>query len=424
MRELTGTDHARFRLQLVLVPVYLWLFYGWMLIVVRLPQLLPIRDFFHFYVQGVVAHERIPSALYDRDALAAVLRRVIPGGDLRYPPVYGPQVSVFFSPLARLPYMRALYVWLVLSFLIYAVCGYVLWRACPRLRDRPWTITLLLLASPALYYLLAFGQASAIGLVCVTAAFLALRADRWFLAGVAIGSLAYKPPLGLAAAAIFVLGGEWRIVLGAAAAAAAQLTIGCLYWGPSILRDYVAALLRLPNVASDMEPFRNDMHSWRSFFDLLGLPSHVALAAYVVASLFTVAVALRCWRAQGPLALRYAVFLFATVLIDPHLYAYDLVLLTPAFLLLWDWVLAERDRSMGEVFPGLPLNGLRRRSFNQLFQWLLYFCYLSPLFSILATAARVQLSVPALSLLGLAAARCLLPSRRSLGDMTVRSVRA
>jgi hypothetical protein len=388
-----------------------------MLILVRVPHLEPVRDFGHFYVQGVVARDHDAAALYDRDRQAAVLRRAIPGADLRFPPVYGPQVSVFFMAFAGLPYMHAVYVWLGLSLLTYVVCGFAVWRACPRLRDRPWTIVLLLMAAPALHFLLAFEQVSAVGLVCVTAAFFALRANRSLLAGLAIGSLAYKPPLGLAAAAIFVLAGNWRIVLGAVASVAIQLAIGSLYWGPSILRGYVSALLNVQGAAADMEVYGIYMHSWRAFFDLLGLPHGIALGAYVVACVITVAVALRCWRSSGPLALRYSVFLLATVLIDPHLYAYDLVLLTPAFLLLWDWVLGEKDRSMAEVFPGLPLNGLRRCSFKRLFQWLLYFCYLSPLFSILAPATRVQLSVPALSLLGLAAARRLLPSR-SFADMT------
>jgi hypothetical protein len=412
-RELTAAVHARIRLQLVLLPVYLWLFYGWMLLLVRLPYIEPVRDFAHFYVLGVIAHERNPQALYDRDDQAEVLRRMIPGADLRFPPEYGPQVPLFFSPLARLSYMRALYVWLGLTLLTYAACCYAIWRVCPRLRDRPWTIGVLLVGAPALHFVLAFEQVSAIGLVCVTAAFLALRADRLFLAGVAIGSLAYKPPLGLAAAAIFVFAGEWRIVVGAVTAAAAQLSIGCLYWGPSILRGYVAALLRIPDVVSDTEASRNHMHSWRAFFDLLGLPSRVALAAYVVASVLTLVVAFKCWRARGPLALRYSVFLVATVLVDPHLYAYDLVLLTPAFLLLWDWVLAERDRPISKVFPRLSFGGLSHRSFNRLFQWLLYFCYLSPLFSILATAVRVQLSVLALSLLGLVVAEALFSTSRS-----------
>ena len=59
----------------------------------------------------------------------------------------------------------------------------------------------------------------------------------------------------------------------------------------------------------------------------------------------------------------------------------------PAFLLLWDW--AEQQPA----------------AFALTFEWLLYFCYLSLFFAIVALVARVQLSVPALTLLGALAAR-------------------
>ena len=189
MRNLDATDHARLRLQLVLLPVYLWLFYGWMVILVRVTHFEPVRDFAHFYVQGVVAHDHDAHALYDRDELAAVLRRVIPGGDVRFPPVYGPQVSVFFSLSPACPYMRAMYVWLGLSLL--HVCGLRL-RGLAGLSStsRPSAGRLSCSWRPLrpCIFLLAFEQMSAVGLLCVTAAFLALRADRLFVAGVAIGS--------------------------------------------------------------------------------------------------------------------------------------------------------------------------------------------------------------------------------------------
>jgi hypothetical protein len=405
-RELTAEQHAHIRRHLALIPVYIWMVYGWASFLGRLPpgmlgwEAQTNRDFNHFYVQGVVANERNAHALYDMDEMAAIVPRVVPGAhNAPYPPVYGPQVSVFFSPLARLPYLAALYTWLAISVLVYAACGYAMWKACPRLHDKRGLVFLLLLAAPAFHFLLGFSQVSAIGLSCVTAAFFALRANRPFLAGLAIGSLAYKPPLGLAAACIFVGALEWRIVLGAATAAAAQIAAGCLYWGPAILPPYVAALRRLSSVAAGMEPYKFHMHSWRAFFDLLRLPGEVAIVAYVIVSLVTLTIALGGWRARGPLALRYSVFLIATMLVDPHLYVYDFILLTPAFLLLWDWILAERDRPIAQVFPWVPFEGLRRRSFGSAFQWLLYFCYYSPLFGIFAEAGRIQISVVALFLL-------------------------
>src|SRR5881396_2295680 len=85
-RELTPLEHAQIRRQIVLVPVYAWLVYAWIGLFIPIPFGLPgldldvVRDFTHFYVQGVIANERNTRALYDIDAQAAILKRVVPGG--------------------------------------------------------------------------------------------------------------------------------------------------------------------------------------------------------------------------------------------------------------------------------------------------------------------------------------------------------
>jgi hypothetical protein len=391
--DLTPEQHARIRWQLVLIPVYIWLAYGWARVLEQIPNLEPIRDFMHFYVQGVVAREHNAAALYDMAAMGRMVPRLVPlAHESTYPPVYGPQVSVFFLPFAWLSYHEARNLWVLISCAIYALCCYAIWRVCPRLHDRPRRTLVLLVAAPGLHYMLGFVQVSAIALACFTAAFLALRANRPFLAGLAIGSLIYKPPLGIAAAVVFVAAGEWRVVAGAAIAAIAQIAIGCAYWGPSIMGPYVAALTRIPDVAYGMEPYRYHMHSWRAFFDLLQLPPRIALAAYAIAALGTLAIAVAFWRpstgsgqgpstgsgpgSRAPLVLRYAVLLLASVLVDPHLYAYDLVVLVPVYMLLWDWSIEQGDTA-----------STRR------FQWLLYACYFSPLFASAADVSRVQPSV-------------------------------
>ena len=146
--ELTAEQHARIRWQLLLMPAYIWLVYGWAYLLVRLPRLEPVKDFAHFYVLGVIARERNASALYDADAMAAIVARVIPGAAAAlFPPAYGPQMALFFIPFAWLPYFTALYLWVALSLLAYAACAYAFWRICPRLHDRPWTTTVLLVAS-------------------------------------------------------------------------------------------------------------------------------------------------------------------------------------------------------------------------------------------------------------------------------------
>lgn len=403
--------------------MYLWLVYGWADFLMQLPKGVlgfrgPVtRDFVQFYIPGTLANEGNARALYDIDAWPAIVARLIPGvSSKRYPPVYGPQVALFFSPLARLPYIPAMLVWMAATFIVYLACGHLLWKACPRLRDHRATTALLLVAAPALHFALTFVQISAIALVCVTAAFFAMRANRPVLAGIAIGTLVYKPQLGLAFAVVFVCAAEWRIVLGALIGAAFQLAAAWAFWGTPVLRDYAGSLVRLvPVIPTEFEPFRFHMHSWLSFFDLLGLPQRGALAAYAVVALLTLAAALACWRARGPLALRYSALLIATVLVSPHMYVYDLVVLMPAFFLLSDWALATQEESVAQIFPRMPIRALKQASRGVVVLALLYLCYFSPLFSTLAQTSGIQISVPAMTLLGLAVwamlrPQCVIPS--------------
>jgi hypothetical protein len=445
--ELTPAQHARIRRHIALIPVYIWVVYSWVHVLVRIPLDEPVRDFAHFYTQGVIALERDAASLYDMEKMADVAQRILPGHQrVLYPPVYGPQMALLFAPMAMLPYVPARHLWLAITVLVYGVCAYAIWRVCPRLRDKPGTTAVLLIAAPALHYVAGFLQVSVIGLVCVTLGYFALRASRPFVAGLAFGLLAYKPPLAFGVGVVLAcaslrlarpepIEGRARsgpasaerydllLVAGAIVAALGQLAIGTLYWGPSILPAYFTALTKLPDVTNAMEPNKYHMHSWRTFFDLLGLPGPLALGAYAIASAITLAGAVLCWLSRGPLALRYSALLIATVLVDPHLYAYDLVLLIPAFLLLWDWVLAQPERRISETFVAQTFLGPPKRgaafSFSSVFLWLLYLCYLSPLFVTLADAARLQLSPLLLGLLGVVILG-VLRSNRSL-DVELRT---
>lgn len=394
-RPLTPDEHTRIRRQLFLIPVYLWLAYGWYLTYSHLPLANAAvdptkgtaRDFVHFYTQGLLANEHDAVSLYDMDGLARTVARVLPSGqEMRYPPVYGPQVSVLFSPLARLPYNTALYTWMALTVVTFLVCGWWMLTRCPNLRERRSAVAIMLIAAPAIHTTISFSQASAIGLVCFTAALVAFTSDRPFLAGLAIGALAYKPPLGIAAAVVFVGAGQWTVVAGAMVSAAGQLLAGGIYWGFSIFPRYVDALRRLPLIADAMEPFKYQMHSWRPFFQLLGLHDPAALALYVVAAMLTLGVALWTWWGHRDLRVRLGVLLLATMLVDPHLYVYDMLVLMPGLLLLWDWA-EERD----DPRQRWTLRGL------------LAFCYVAPLLGPMAELIRLQSTVLGMSLLSVLA---------------------
>src|SRR5450631_2344850 len=192
-------------------------------------------DFLHFYTLGTLALHDRGDLLYNMPAQTESIRKLVPeAGSAVYVPLYGPQVSLFFAPFARLPYGWAVAVWLLLNAWIYAACCRAVWRACPNLQHDGWTILILAIAFPGFFHLLAWGQTSGLALAFFTLALFALRSDRPFAAGLAIGCLIFKPQLGLAAAAVFALTLEWKTVLGALFAALAQLAVAWLHFGTQV----------------------------------------------------------------------------------------------------------------------------------------------------------------------------------------------
>jgi hypothetical protein len=338
-------------------------------------------DFLHFYTLGTLALQGRGDLLYDMRAQAELAWQLLPQApDSLYVPLYGPQVSLLFAPFAGLAYGWALTAWLSTNVLVFAFCCYAVWKTCPSLQVHGWTVLLLAIAFPGFFHLLAWGQTSGVALLCFTLAYLALLRDRKVLAGLAIGSLIFKPQLGLAAAVLFVFAREWKLIAGALAAGSVQLATAWMHYGSDVMRTYWHALTHVREVLPLLEPRLYQTHSLRSFWLLLLPWPQVAFAFYVVSAFGVLALAVRCWRSGAVLEVRYAAMLLATVLVSPHLTVYDLVILAPAFLLLADWTLAHRDSA-------------------QTVSLLLYSCY--PLFLLgpLTRVTHLQLSVIAMTAL-------------------------
>jgi hypothetical protein len=337
-------------------------------------------DFLHFYSLGNIALQKRGDLLYDVQAQASLLQKLVPESAGKvYVALYGPQVSLLFAPFARTSYSTALTIWLLLNAVIYGTCCYVVWKHCPNLRAHPWTVLIAALAFPGFFHLIAWGQTSVLALLCFTLAFLALSKNRPYIAGLAIGSLIFKPQLGMAAAVIFLVAREWKLIATAILALVGQLSMGWIYYGPPAMKEYLRALIHIRDVLPILEPRPYQMHSLLGFWSLLIPWTPLAFAIYVVTAAAVLAVAARCWRSSASLGLRYSALMLATVLVAPHLTVYDLLILAPAFLSLADGAARETEGSSAPIMSAL-----------------LYLCY--PLFLLgpLARLTHLQLSVIAI----------------------------
>jgi len=287
---------------------------------------------------------------------------------------------MLFAPFALLPYLWALAVWLILSAGAYLLCCYLCWKRSPALRRYRWASLVLVVGYPAFYLLIALAATSALALICVTSAYVSLKAGRRWLAGLALGMLFYKPQLGVILPFVFLYGREWRMVSGAAVAVLLQLTAGWWYYGTEALRSYAGVVMSLGRVAGDLEPYPLQMQSLRSFFSVLLPWPEWALGFYLVTAAVFVAIAAVSWKTSAPLELRFAILLFCLLLVDPHVNSYDLVVTAPAFILAAGWAIERGER-------------------RPLFWALLYLAYYLPAMTFIVEYTHVQVSVLAAAVL-------------------------
>ncbi len=420
----------RIRRQALLLAIALWLGYA-ATIATPGPRdrfgHLKGADFLHAYVVGTLALEHRGEALYDASAQRELGEQRVPGsaGDY-FLPVYAPQYSLIWAPLALLPYPWAAAIWIALSAAIYAACCYAIWQTCPNLSAHGSTVALTAAAFPGFFALITFGQNSALALAALTATYFALRARQEFLAGLCLGLLAYKPQLALVPACVFAAMWVWsstskdklrfgvaqrfsaainappppaalaaegkhadstagatrsdaiRIIMGALLCIAAQFAAAWAWYGPRPLISYAHVLTHIAAAASILEPKPYLMHSLRAFWNLLLPWPSAAFALYVLTAAATLALAIACWRKPAPLHHRFAILLLATVLVAPHLTVYDLVILAPAFLWIADWLATHAANRIA---------------------WLLYLSFLLPFAGPLARWTHLQLSVICLAIL-------------------------
>jgi hypothetical protein len=376
----------RLRAHGAIVALCLWSLYAWNIATPGLRDRngnLKGTDFLHLYTLGSLATAHRGSDLYDINAQAALAAQCVPeAAGIRYLPLYPPQASIFFAPLAHLSYGWALILWWTFSAVVYAICCYSLWRVCPNLSDRGGTVALLALTFPAFFHLIAWGQTSAAALACFTGMFFLLRDRREFLAGLVLGCLIFKPQLGLAAAILFVSLGAWKIVAGAAISAAGQLSVGVLYYGMEPLRRWLNMLRNVSAILPLLEPKPYQTHSLRTFWSMLLPWHHLALALYVLNAGVVLGLTIACWKRSPtvPLPLRYSALLLASVLVAPHLTVYDLVILAPAFILLADRLVSQNPTRSAWWLGTL-----------------LYLAYMLPLLGPFSRWTHVQLSVIAMA---------------------------
>ena len=327
------------------------------------------NDFVQFYVAGSLARDGEYAALVDAAGFARAQAPYLPpGAAVSFPPVYGPQIALFFAPFTWMPYLAAYAAWSAVTIAAIVWAAWICGRMAPALR--PWTRPTLAVtaAYPPLAYLVLDGQISAIAVTALTLAGIALGRQGRVLAGAALGVLGCKLSLLVPALAVCVIAQEWILAGTALLVAILQLALAAPVVGMDVVAAYVHNALSFAKQPDLLSRSPYLMASWRTFWACL-VPARAAWALYVLTAGGSVALAALGWtRTADPLR-RVGLLSIAIVLASPHLYLYDLVILLPAFVASAGLLIESRA-------PAL--------------RWTTYLAFLSPFAVPLAAVTRIQ----------------------------------
>jgi hypothetical protein len=209
------------------------------------------HDFLAFYTAGSFVRQGRAHELYNLDSVRDFEQATARAAGLEVGKSFGPWwnppfYALVFSPLARLPYGRALDVWRWISLGAVAVAIGLLCRIVAQSslgsRWQQWMLVpLLIVISMPFIQAISHGQNTFTSLLVLTVTVVLWRSDRKLMAGVAAGLLFYKPQLGAVVAAAMVVDLGWPAMAGLSITGVGLLAVTLIAM-PGSLRDWLVQL--------------------------------------------------------------------------------------------------------------------------------------------------------------------------------------
>ena len=284
-------------------------------------------DFSNYWVASRLALAGEPGAVYDFPRLEAAQEAAT---GVKFPLAfsYPPTFLLLILPLALLPYLASLCVWLAVT-----LSGY-LW-VVRRIAPHPLTIWLTL-AFPGTFQNFFHGQNGFLSAALLGGGLLLLeRFPLW--GGMLLGLLSYKPHLGVLIPVALLAGRRWSALGGAAASAGALALASALMFGQE---TWVAFFKSIPFTMELLNTGSVPWHKMATIFAAARLAgAGVGVARLLQGMVLAACVAAVAWtwfRSDSP-ALRAAVLCLGILLSTPYAFEYDLALLAlPIAYLAWE----------------------------------------------------------------------------------------
>jgi glycosyl transferase family 87 len=311
-------------------------------------------DGFGHVIGGDLLEQRVASMmvrdgrgdrLYDfelqaRYEQAAVAPDPLPGLN----PFMGPPyVAILYWPLMPLGHEIAFAVWSALGLACLIASLLALARDYGWLRHAFTTALLLSLSFFPVVEGMMAGSNQMVSLLLLTVAFLLLKRERDFEAGVVLGLQLFKPQLAIATLAVLLVKGRWKALSGVALVATIWIAVSVLFVSPRSPIDFLDAVPALARLTY-ADGFPSFLLS--SVYALFSIPLGSGLMTVsntlgAIASLAVIGLLLRMWRGPwnaGSSAFdrRFAATLIATPLVSQYFLLHDVSILIVAAVLLAD----------------------------------------------------------------------------------------
>jgi hypothetical protein len=274
-------------------------------------------DFISFWSASRLLLQGHPEAAYDHGSLFA-MEQSIGGRDTPlYTWLYPPVALLFVAPLATLPYLSALYVWIGITLVGYLTA---LWRLLP---DRRALVPMLAFAP--VWINAGHGQNGFLSGALMGWGLLLLRGHPWF-AGLLMGALCYKPQLALLIPVALASARLWQ-----ALATAAITAFGLVLLSYGILGSEVwTAFIAKSDYARQM--LEEGLVPWQkmtsAFAAIRSVGGSIALAWVIqgFTGLIAAWAVWQVWRRHTPRRVKAAVLATGTLLAAPLSLDYDATL--------------------------------------------------------------------------------------------------
>lgn len=298
-----------------------------------------LADFRTLYASAYMTRLHHGGEIYDAAALLRYKEQVAPLGRPFLQPMDHPAYeTLLFLPLTYLNYRSAFLVFAAINLGTLLVC---VWLLLPSLRvlSERWKPlpVLLFFAFFPVTRAITQGQDSIVLLALLAGAFVLIRHDQDFAAGLLVGAGLFKLQIVIPIALLFLIWKRWRFASGFAASAAVALLTSFLLVGKSGARQYASILLGMSvNLRTQADAVRSSV-SPLTMLNLRGVLSAIldghlghwwVQGLIVAASLSVVLFAARCHPSM-PLAI------VSAALVSYHLNVQDAsMLMIPAGLCL------------------------------------------------------------------------------------------